>query len=307
MRYVLGFDGGGTKTECVLMDELGIIRARSRTGPSNPSRVSLDSAIRSLIEGAEKTLETSGIRAESILGISGGIAGAGAAKALRDMIRSLKTRFPAATVTLYTDLSMTLAATEEIPSVAVIAGTGSAVFGRKSSDVTARDGGFGPVIGDPGSAYDIGRKAVSLALSSNLARKFFPLGNEIQSLFNCNWVELQEKIRREPDDVFPKIFPLVANAANDSDTDAQAILIAAANELAVLLRNVITQLGLNHYSFFLAKTGGVFGRSRYFDETFERAALEIAPKARIGSLAKPLEEFAATAAVKCLDSPILGS
>src|SRR4029077_14384856 len=32
MRYVLGFDGGGTKTDCVLMDETGAILTRSRSG-----------------------------------------------------------------------------------------------------------------------------------------------------------------------------------------------------------------------------------------------------------------------------------
>src|SRR6201998_3032733 len=39
MRFVLGFDGGGTKTECVLMDETGEGRAKGRSGPSHPVRV----------------------------------------------------------------------------------------------------------------------------------------------------------------------------------------------------------------------------------------------------------------------------
>src|SRR5207249_11263832 len=55
------------------------------------------------------------------------------------------------------DLVLSLAATAEIPSVVVIAGTGSAVLGRTSPLKVARAGGFGPVIGDTGSANDIGR------------------------------------------------------------------------------------------------------------------------------------------------------
>src|SRR3984957_12017541 len=39
MRYVLGLDGGGTKTECVLMDESRQVVTSSRGGPSNPIRV----------------------------------------------------------------------------------------------------------------------------------------------------------------------------------------------------------------------------------------------------------------------------
>src|SRR5579883_943259 len=45
MRYVLGFDGGGTKTECVLMSEDGRIVAQSRGGPSNPNRVGFGGAL----------------------------------------------------------------------------------------------------------------------------------------------------------------------------------------------------------------------------------------------------------------------
>lgn len=304
MRYVLGFDGGGTKTDCVLMDETGAVLARARSGPSNPSRVSLDSAMNSLMDAAEKALDASEVKAENISSICGGIAGAGAAGVLSEMMRELQRKFSAASVFLSTDLSMTLAATGEIPSVAVIAGTGSAVFGRRTPEQTARDGGFGPVLGDPGSAYDIGRRAVSLALSKDLAREFFPLGNEIRALFECNWVQLQEEIRREPDSVFPRVFPLVANAANGGDVDAQRILANAAGELAQLLRNVVDRLQLRGHSFFLAKTGGVFGRSRYFDETFDKAAHELAPKARIGPLPKSIAEFAASACVNCLDSPV---
>jgi N-acetylglucosamine kinase-like BadF-type ATPase len=34
--YILGFDGGGTKTECLLADAEGNVLARATTGPSNP-------------------------------------------------------------------------------------------------------------------------------------------------------------------------------------------------------------------------------------------------------------------------------
>src|SRR5208337_5149753 len=52
MRYVLGFDGGGTKTECVLMDESRHVLARSRSGPSNPMRVGFGGALAAVCEAA---------------------------------------------------------------------------------------------------------------------------------------------------------------------------------------------------------------------------------------------------------------
>src|SRR5690349_15761474 len=191
MRCVLGFDGGGTKTECVLMDETGAILARSRSGPSNPSRVALDMAFDAVVEAAEKVLAAGGKTASDLASISGAIAGAGLAGAFPELNKRLKAKFPNATVFLSTDLSMALAAAGEPPCVVVIAGTGSSVIGRDTPDNLARKGGLGPILGDPGSAYDIGRKAMVLALSQNLAGKDSYLGKEILNRFQCNWIELQ--------------------------------------------------------------------------------------------------------------------
>src|SRR6478735_8725502 len=60
MRYVMGFDGGGTKTDCVLMDGTRAIVARTRSGPSNPTRVGLETAIATLLRATDKALIASG-------------------------------------------------------------------------------------------------------------------------------------------------------------------------------------------------------------------------------------------------------
>jgi N-acetylglucosamine kinase-like BadF-type ATPase len=280
MRCVLGFDGGGTKTDCVLMDESGRVLARTSAGPSNPTRVGLEGAIAALLEATEKALAASGVLAADVLSINGGIAGLGAARAHPDFTRKLTLKFPNARVSLDTDLSMVLAATQEIPSVVVIAGTGSAVIGRNSPDNLCREGGWGPTLGDPGSAYDIGRKAIVLSLRQWLRGPNSPLGNEIL------------------------VFPIVTKAANEGDSSARALLQSAAEDITQLFAPVVENLGLREQSFFLAKTGGVFGRSAFFDEPFDALAAKIAPRARIGPLPEPVADFAARSAVKCLDSPV---
>jgi N-acetylglucosamine kinase-like BadF-type ATPase len=304
MRYVLGFDGGGTKTDCVLMDESRQILARTRSGPSNPTRVGLEAAFAALLEAAEKALAASGISAAAVVSIGGGIAGIGAARATNDLARMLKLKFTNAAVLLNNDLSMALAATQEIPSVVVIAGTGSAVFGRNSPDNLARDGGWGPILGDPGSAYDIGRKAIVLSLRHSLRGQNSLLGNEILHLFDCNWVELQDQIRVDADSVFPRVFPIVAKAANEGDHSARGLLQSAAEELSEMVGRVVEPLELRDQSFFVAKTGGVFGRSPFLDDRFDELVAKMAPRARIGPLPMPIAEFAAQAAVNCLDSPV---
>jgi N-acetylglucosamine kinase-like BadF-type ATPase len=304
MRYVLGFDGGGTKTDCVLMDETGAILARSRSGPSNPTRVGIDAALAALIEAAEKALIASSRSASEIAFISGAVAGVGAARATPEFVRRLKLKFTNAIIFIDTDLAVSLAATGEKPSLVVLAGTGSAVYGRDTSGKTARDGGFGPVLGDPGSAYDIGRKTLVMESQRSLNGEESYLRNEILALFKCGWVDLQDRIRTNPDGVLPKIFPIVAKAANEGDKSSRMLLRGAAEELAGFVERVVERLHLRNESFFLAKTGGVFSRSVHFDDYFDELVRKIAPNARIGVLPRPVAEFAAQCAVNCLDSPV---
>ncbi len=286
------------------MDETGAILARSRSGPSNPTRIGVDAALAALVEAAEKALIASGRSASEIATISGAVAGVGVARAIPEFIRTLQLKFPNATVVMNTDLAISLAATGEKPSMVVLAGTGSAVFGRDASGNTARDGGFGPVLGDPGSAYDIGRKTLVMEWRRMLNGEESYMRNEILAFFNCGWVDLQDKIRTNPDSVLPKIFPIVAKAANEGEESARGLLRSAAEELAGLVDRVVDCLHLQNESFFLAKTGGVFNRSTHLDDHFAELVRKIAPTARIGALPRPVAEFAAQCGVACLDSPV---
>jgi len=301
MRCVLGFDGGGTKTECVLIDESGAIAARSRSGAANPFRVGIDAALKSLIDAAQQALSTAGRSSADVVGICAGIAGAGRAELSAEITRRLNVQFPSANISIYTDLGMALVATGEIPSVVVIAGTGSASIGRDASGNLARDGGFGPILGDPGSAYDIGRKAVVEALRHHMDGQNSYLGNEILQYLHCDWPDLQDRIRAQPDIILPGIFSLVVKAASAGDESIRALLRAAAQDLCQLASHVINKLYLREQEFFLARVGGVFGHSALLDDTFEKLVHAIAPRARIGPLPRSIAETAARAAFVSID------
>ena len=304
MKYVLGFDGGGTKTECVLMDESGAILARSRSGASNPSRVALDASLEAIMESAEKALAAAGKTVSDVSSVCGAIAGAGLAGAVEDLREALKLKFPQAkSIFVGTDLSMALAAAGEPPCLAVISGTGSAVIGGDSAGNIVREGGLGPILGDPGSAYDIGRKAMIFALTQWLRGEDSYLGREILNRFNTNWIELRAQMKANPDSVLPEIFPLVTKAADEGDESARSLLHSSAEELSAQVACVVDRLNLREKPFFLAKTGGVFNRSKYFDDQFDELVRRIAPRVKMGPLPN-IAEFCARAARSCLDSPI---
>jgi len=304
MRYVLGFDGGGTKTECVLMDETGAILARSRSGASNAVNVGPQASAAALAEAGLQALHSVSKAPQEVAYIVAGISGAGEPKARSAIQFALQPTFPNAAIIVTSDLLLTLGATGEIPSVVVIAGTGSAVLGRTEPLKLARAGGFGPIIGDQGSANDIGRKATALCFQKFLNNEKFPLTEEIRRVFSCTWDQFLDLVRNQPTLTFPKIFPIVARAAESGDPSARALLIAAVKDLRDQVLEVLRQLQLQNATFFLAKTGGVFDGSAFLNAEFDSLIREIAPNARIGPLPRPVVEYIAEFARGALTSPL---
>lgn len=305
MRYVLGFDGGGTKTDCVLMDETGAILARARSGSSNPTTFGVEASLAALSAAGTDALRAAGRSEHDVAYVLGGVSGAAETNMRWDLMRGLQPRFPKATVIITSDLLLSLGATGETPSVVVIAGTGSAVLGRTAPVELARAGGFGPVIGDPGSAYDIGRKATAVILQKQLNRETFLLGAKVLESLQCMSDELFDRARARPGDVFPKIFRVVASEAERSDVAAQALLTVAAQDLRDQAREVIEKLKLREANFFLAKTGGVFDGSAFLNSQFDSLMRETAPKARIGPLPRSVAEAAAQLAREALANPLV--
>jgi N-acetylglucosamine kinase-like BadF-type ATPase len=75
--YYLGFDGGGMKTDCILVDATGATLARATASPSNPLRAGYAKAWFTLSDAADMVLERQRIKADNIHVICAGIGGAG--------------------------------------------------------------------------------------------------------------------------------------------------------------------------------------------------------------------------------------
>jgi N-acetylglucosamine kinase-like BadF-type ATPase len=283
------------------MDETGAVLARARSGASNAVNVGAEASAAALADAGLQAVRSAAIPATDVAYIVAGISGAGEPAVRMEIQSLLQPNFPKAAIVITNDLVLSLAATGEIPSVVVIAGTGSAVLGRTSPLKLARAGGFGPIIGDPGSANDIGRKTVGLCFQKFLNNETFPLTAEILQTFGCTWSQFVDLTREQPTVVFPKIFPIVAKAAESGDSSARGILALAVKDLLAQVHEVVQQLQLNT-NFFLAKTGGVFDGSIFVNEQFDRLIQEMVPKARIGSLPCPVAESAARIARGALTS-----
>ena len=304
MKCVLGFDGGGTKTECVLMDETGAILARSRSGASNAVNVGAKASAAALAEAGKEALRLAEKQPTCVASALAGISGAGEPAVQAEIRTLLQPVFPNASIVIISDLPLTLVAAGEIPSVVVIAGTGSAVLGRTAPLKSARAGGFGPIIGDPGSANDIGRKTVARCFQKFLNNEDSPLTDEILRTFDCTWPQFVDLAREQPTVIFPRVFPIVAKAAESGALSARAVLEMAAVNLLDQVNEVARQLQLQNKGFFLAKTGGVFDGSPFLNEHFDALIQKFYPKTRIGPLPRPVAESAAQLARNALTSPL---
>ncbi|MEQ1472852.1 MAG: BadF/BadG/BcrA/BcrD ATPase family protein [Candidatus Acidiferrum sp.] len=278
MRYVLGFDGGGTKTECFVMDEHGNVLGRAQSGPSNPGRVGLERAVDAIRQSAAAAIAQAHVERPAIAAICAGLSGAGYPKVVEAMSTSLAAEFPAVKIKVCTDLDIALAAAGEGPAIVLIAGTGSVAVGRGTAGGMRRAGGLGPQLGDEGSATDIGRKALAVArMHREKTGEESPLGKQMMT-------QLGHAAKNPTAEMFPRLFPVVANAADTDDELARGILRDAAGHLAALVKTLVNELGLEKVPFRLAKTGGMIGRCAFFDDLLDRHLQHAAPHGKIGLL-----------------------
>ncbi|MGZ4662855.1 MAG: N-acetylglucosamine kinase, partial [Arthrobacter sp.] len=136
----------------------GVPVADESAGSSNVQNVSREQAARNL---ADLFARIGGGPVDRVYAGSGGIDTDEDAAALAALIQPLA---PEARVTVVHDSRLLLAAGRATTGVAVIAGTGSAAWGRNADGGEARAGGWGYLLGDEGSGYWLGREAVRHSL-----------------------------------------------------------------------------------------------------------------------------------------------
>jgi N-acetylglucosamine kinase len=302
MRFVLGFDGGGTKTECVLMDESRHILTSSRGGPSNPMRVGFGGALAAVCEAARMAILTAKISSDAVVSLCAGLAGTAYPESGRKMRTLLEEEFPGKLVRVCTDMELTLEAIGDGAAIVLIAGTGSAAIGRDAQGRAGRVGGHGYLLGDEGSSYHVGQRAVLDALRHfERTGQDIPVGRKILAEIGAsNWADLQSRVYAAPDEVFPRLFPIVLQAAEAGDATAQTLLDDCASALAELVGDLSERLQLQSQNFRLAKTGGMLGRSAHFDERLDLCLRKAAPHAQFSALHLSPAEAAAHLALQLL-------
>jgi len=279
-RYILGIDGGGTKTEVAVATDTGEIISKAYSGPSNWTTTPRKVAIENIIEGIESALRQ--IPNIKISLISAGVAGVAKKEwELRDFLFSLNI---ANDVIVTTDAHIALVgALLDTEGIIVIAGTGSIGYGRRNN-TEKRTGGWGYLLGDEGSAYDVGRRGIIAGLKAYDGRgEETVLLDMIYEYLGVGEMEALIKIIYEKaKDIISGFARYVVKAGELGDKVALEILKSAAYELSCLA--ISTAEGLGYQSedkFNIAYTGGFFKARDIITDSFTRYIREKFPNVSI--------------------------
>ncbi|MGD1910897.1 MAG: N-acetylglucosamine kinase [Rivularia sp. (in: cyanobacteria)] len=274
MAYVLGIDGGGSKTVCVLMNEKREILGRGEAGSSNYQSVGIEAAkysIESAINQAIIIRDNINIDAICL-----GLAGVGRAKDIeivKNIIKDIPIICnikPQNIIISHDALIALVGGIGNDVGIVVAAGTGSIIFGRNHRGETKRVGGWGYLLGDEGSAYKIAITGMHMALLSYDGRlAYTSLVEDFKNHLGLSHIEeLIEVVYRSGLGVkeIAALAPIVDNAAFKGDGFANMIIDDAVNELFLATYTVIDGIfaegDLSEVNFLEVVTTGSVWKSK---------------------------------------------
>ncbi|MGI8604140.1 MAG: N-acetylmuramic acid 6-phosphate etherase [Verrucomicrobiales bacterium] len=310
-RFFLGIEGGATRTSVLMVDGADRTATAFQLGPCNV-RMMADDQLIGHFRAVARRLP---VAPAALAGMAVGLAGARTA-AENDRIRRAAARvFPRVPCVATNDLETALAAapaqSHAAARVLVLSGTGSCCFGRSADGRTARVGGRGHVIGDRGSAWDIGQRALRELLAYFDHEGQWPkLGALVLDALALNHPEdlIPWSMQAEKDEI-ASLAVQAFRAARQGDPVARDILEGAAESLAAdgnaCAGKLVSHAAAVHFVF----NGSVLTRNPGFAQKVARRLKELWPGAKITILERPsvwgAVELARNAAgVNALPAPI---
>ena len=284
MNYILGIDGGGTKTLAVCADIHGNILGIGISSGSNYHTVGLGEAIAAIKRSSTQAMSIAGVKHSDVRSACIGLAGAGRETDRYILLPAFTGLLIADKVILEHDAFIALAGAMVCnPGVIVIAGTGTMAFGINSSGEQNRSSGWGNILGDEGSAYYIGHNALISACKAYDGRgaETVLIDGIVKLLELDDFNDVVKKIYSASPKDIAGIAPLVSQTAYAGDEVAIRIMKDAGIELALSAVSVIKRLGMEDDKVQVATTGSVFNAGEILMTHFIESVKSTIPHAEI--------------------------
>lgn len=281
---LLGIDGGQTSTKAMLAAPDGTVLGRGVGGPfdhfmlaggAENNRASMRQAVDAALAGhPDATVGTVS------LGMTGAL------KPGEDQIvhATLAAIVPGARAVVQPDYVSNLAgASGGRPGIVLIAGGGAISYGRNAAGRDALAGGYGYLIGDEGSAFDIGRRAITAATQADDRRgpptTLLPAVLDHFGLSSIRDIVFTVYAASFSRAQISALAPAVMSVAESGDAVALGIVRATADILANTALGVARQLFAPTEPVTVYLTGGVFQAGPLLLEPFELALVDAWPTA----------------------------
>ena len=247
MNFRIGIDGGATKTEGILVDATGAVAARELAAGCNPNVAGPDAARQVVAE------LIAALRAQALARSPGAavthlhLYAAGNRSYWRETMAGLG---GGAQVFTADDSHPVLElATDGAPGLVLHGGTGSFVAARAPDGSIHYAGGIGWRFGDPGSGYDLGRRAIGRGLLElqgwqpaspvgAAVRDHTGLGPTADAGFVTRWYYQHAEPNRQVAALAPALLAL----AGAGDPIASGLVAASAGDLLEIALGVAAQL-----------------------------------------------------------------
>jgi N-acetylglucosamine kinase-like BadF-type ATPase len=300
-RYVIGVDGGGTKTCGILTTIDGKEIARVETGSTNHYSNPIETVRQNLSVLIHQLREAAPAQPNEIIAIGLGMAGVDRPDDHRLMTNLVREILPKTYVHLDNDAVIALqGGSRSGIGIIVISGTGSIALGMNIIGERARAGGWGNILGDEGSGYSIGLKGLRAVCRAHDGR----VGATVLTALVTRQLEIADatgvlgwiKGNQGAKDQIAALSRLVFQAAISGDESAQCILAEEAEELALAAAAVAGKLFPNGADghplhapdgYEVVVAGGNLRNSQEFFSLFQTAVARRLPGV---SVVQPLRE-----------------
>jgi glucosamine kinase len=285
-RFIMGIDGGATKTLAGVLDLQSGALHFAYGGPSNEDAVGAEAAVHALLEVADRAIERAGITHSTLASAVLAVAGTDT-DAIARQVRAARTD---SWIVVNDVVAAWAAATGAQPGIGAISGTGSNVFGVGPGGRPWRAGGWGHILGDEGGGYWFGIQSIKAALRDRESSgPETALSEAVVTFFGAPSVEaVAARVYSQPltKSEIAAFATETARLAEAGDGVARELYELGARELAAQVAVVIAQTGLARgaaadRSFPVGLIGSVFKTGAIFVEPLAAAIERAAPHARV--------------------------
>lgn len=269
-KFALGIEGGGTKTEWALLSADGAV-AKHGVLPAANLRLTSDETLARMFHALPPNATHVGV-------FLAGCVNAADQRRLRSLATSL---WPHAEIAVGSDRDSGFAtAFRDGDGITVIAGTGSAVTGRRGERME-KAGGWGQLLGDKGGGYNLAVQALRLVLSDyDLDHHVDELGKSILRKLCLNKLEDLVAWAANADKMsVAKLSPVVFEAAKSGQEQMLCAIQNGAHILAQFTQAVAQRLDFTAPPVTLL--GGLFSHHPEYADLFKDYLSEILPGAKV--------------------------